>query len=171
MFVHEYRYYLHTRVESGCYLQVQVGFWTGVFCPGFAQARFSFCHRPVVATNFLVKRAIFEVWTIQNLASVSLGHSKTNDPWAKYWVPPTLLHTYVLLSHFWPYRLALTKAPSFLSRSSMRPFRVRLKLSFSLFLSKLHHRHNYLFLSILSHTCFFLKIVILSKVPLLATLS
>ena len=84
--------------------------------------------------------------------------------WAKYWVHPTLLHTYVLLSHFWPYRLALTKAPSFLSRSSMRPFRVRLKLNFSHFLGR------YLFLRILNHTCFFLKIAILSKVPLLATL-
>ena len=142
MVVHKYRYYLHTRVESGYFFQVQDGFWAGGLCP-------------VLTINF---------WTIQNLAPVSLGHSKTYGWWAKYWVHPTLLHTYVLLSHFWPYRLALTKAPSFLSRSSMRPFRVRLKLNFSHFLGR------YLFLRILNHTCFFLNIVILSKVPLLATL-
>ena len=127
-------------------------------------------------TNFSAKNVIFFWLSQAGLGNPKsglnrIGPLKTNGPWAKYWVHPTLLHTYVLLSHFWPYRLALTKAPSFLSRSSMRPFRVRLKLSFSLFLRQLHHRHNqYLFLSILSHTCFFLKIVIISKVSLLATL-
>ena len=31
MVAHKYRYYLHTRVESGYFLQVQLGFWAGVF--------------------------------------------------------------------------------------------------------------------------------------------